>query len=218
MAGGSLPRRDAVEGSDSCIHLGVKIEEGRKVDVELRNARKEPDASGDAVTEKRERGPTGEAKDGGDRARGLGGDSGGLSLAIRTSAGGAAKNDAAVPLDREGGESVGRKDCVGGNEKPAFVQRRRDPGGSEDADGVLGNEVRDASVDEKAGVIDVGGDAANAAASVVADPSGKGIASCEEGGLKADGIKQGAKSAPCLQPVAIWATNSPWQKSGEGPP
>jgi len=77
------------------------------------------------VTEKRERGPTGEAEDGGDRARGLGGDSGGLSLVIRTSAGGVAKNDAAVLLDREGGESVGRKDCVGGNEKPAFVQKER---------------------------------------------------------------------------------------------
>jgi hypothetical protein len=47
-------------------------------------------------------------------------------LAIRTNAGGVAKNDAAVPLDREGGESVGRKDCVGGNEKPAFVQKERD--------------------------------------------------------------------------------------------
>ncbi len=32
----------------------------------------------------------------------------------------------------------------------------RYPGGSEDADSVLGNVVRDASVDEKAGVIDVG--------------------------------------------------------------
>jgi len=87
--------------------------------------------------------------DGGYRARGLGGDSGGLSLTIHTSAGGAAKNDAAVPLDGEVGESVG-------NEKPAFVQRERYPGGSEDADSVLGNEVRDASVDEKAGIIDVG--------------------------------------------------------------
>ena len=95
--------QDAGEGSDSCIHLGVKIEEGRKVDVEHRNLRKEPDGE--------------------DRARGLGGDSDGLSLAIRTSASGAAKNDAAVPLNREGGESVGRKDCVGGKEKPAFVQR-----------------------------------------------------------------------------------------------
>jgi len=35
-------------------------------------------------------------------------------------------------------------------------ERERYPGGSEDADSVLGNEVRDASVDEKAGVIDVG--------------------------------------------------------------
>ena len=34
---------------------------------------------------------------------GLGGDSGGLSLTIRTSAGGAAKNDAAVSLDGKGG-------------------------------------------------------------------------------------------------------------------
>jgi hypothetical protein len=100
VAGGCLPRRDAGEGSDSCINFGVKIEEGRKVNVELRNARKEPDASGDAMTEKRKRGPTGEAEDGGDRAGGLGGYSDGLSLAIRTSTGGAAKN-AAVPLDRE---------------------------------------------------------------------------------------------------------------------
>ena len=65
VAGGCLPRRDTSEGSDSCINLGVKVEEGRKVDVELRNARKEPDASGDAVTEKRERGSTGDAEDGG---------------------------------------------------------------------------------------------------------------------------------------------------------
>ncbi len=75
------------DGSDSGIHLGVEIEEDRKVDVEIRNASKESDTSGDAVAEKRERGPTtGEAEDGGDRAGGLGGDSGGLSLAIRTSA------------------------------------------------------------------------------------------------------------------------------------
>ena len=152
------------------------------------------------MAEKRERGPTGEAENGGDRAGGLGGDSGGLSLAICTSAGGAAKNDAAGSLDREGGESVGRKDCVWGDEKPAFVQRERHPGGGEDADGVLGNEVRDASVDEEAGVIDVGGDAAGskAAASLVADPSGKGIVGREEGELKADGIQQGAKSVPLL--------------------
>ena len=52
----------------------------------------------------------------------------------------------------------------------------------------------------QAGVIDVGGDAAGgrAAASVVADPSGKGIASREKGGLTADGIKQRAKSVPLL--------------------
>ncbi len=105
MAGGCLSRRDASEGSDSCINLGVKVKEGRKIDVELRNARKESDASGDAVAEKRERGPTGEAEDGGNRARGIGGDSGGLSLTIRTSAGGAAKNDAAVPLDGKGGDT-----------------------------------------------------------------------------------------------------------------
>ncbi len=116
--GWGLPRRDAGEGSDSCIHLGVKVEEGRKVDVELRNALKEPDASGDAVSGGE---PTGEAEDCGYRARGLCGDSGGLSLTIHTSAGGAAKNDAAVPLDGEVGESVRKKDCVGGNEKPAFV-------------------------------------------------------------------------------------------------
>ncbi len=33
---------------------------------------------------------------------------------------------------------------------------------------------------------------------MVADPSKKGIASREEGGLKADGIKQGAKSVPLI--------------------
>ncbi len=79
------------------------------------------------MAEKRERGPTGEAEDGGYRARGLGGDSGGLSLTIRTSAGGAAKNDAAVPLDGKGEEFVRRKDCVGGDEKPAFSRERDIP-------------------------------------------------------------------------------------------
>jgi hypothetical protein len=103
VAGGCLPRRDAGEGSDSCINLGVKVEEGGKVDVELRNTSKVPDASGDAVAEKREGGPTGKAKDGRDRAGGLGGDGGGLALAIRTSAGGASKNDAAIALDGERG-------------------------------------------------------------------------------------------------------------------
>ena len=110
---GEMPAREVIAAS---ILASKSRKAGR-----YRNKRKEPDASGDAVTEKRERGPTREAKDGGDRARGLGGDSGGLSLAIRTSAGGAAKNDAAVP--GEGGESVRRKDCVGRNEKPAFVLR-----------------------------------------------------------------------------------------------
>ena len=127
MAGGSLSRRDdAGEGSYSGIHLGVEVEEGGKVDVELRDTSKVPDPRGDAVAEKREGGPTGEAEDGRDRAGGLGGDSGGLALAIRTSAGGASKNDAAIALDGEGGEPVGRKDCVGGDKKPAFVQRERD--------------------------------------------------------------------------------------------
>ena len=63
--------------------------------------------------EKRGCGPTEEAEDGEDRAGGLGGDSVALSLAIRTSAGGASKNDAAGSLDRGGGESVGMKDCAG---------------------------------------------------------------------------------------------------------
>jgi hypothetical protein len=54
--------------------------------------------------------------------------------------------------------SMGKEESpLGGcNEKPAFVQKERYPDGSEDADSVYGNEVRDASVDEKAGVIDVG--------------------------------------------------------------
>ena len=156
MAGGGLSRRDAGEGGESGVDLGVEVEEGRKVDIELRNASKESDAGRDAVAEKRERGPAGETEDGGDGAGGLGGDGGGFPLAIRTSAGRASKNNTAVPLDGERGESVGRKDSIGGYEKPALAQRERYPGGGEDADGVLGNEVRDASVDEEAGVINVG--------------------------------------------------------------
>ena len=64
----------------------------------------------------------------------------------------------------------------------------------------MGNEVRDTSVDEEASVVDVGGDAAGggAAAGMVADPSGKGIAGSEEGGLEADSIQQGAKGVPLL--------------------
>ncbi len=72
----------------------------------------------------------------------------------------------------------------------------------------MGNKVCDASVDEEAGVINVGGDAAGgrAATSVVADPNGKFIPGREEGGLKANGIQQGAKRVPLF---AMWATNSP---------
>jgi hypothetical protein len=147
----------------------------------------------------RERGPTGEVKDGRDRAGGLGGDCcGGLSLAIRTSASGTSKNDAAVSFDREGGESVRRKDCVGGDEKPAFVQREREISRRRRRCGWC--QVRDASVDEEAGIINVGGDAASgrAAAGLVTDPNGKGIAGREEGGPKANGIQQGAKSVRLL--------------------
>ena len=97
---------------------------------------------------------------------------------------------------------------VSGGTRNRHLSRERYPGGGKDADGVLGNKVRDASVDEEAGVINVGGDAAGgrAATSVVADPNGKCIPSRKEGGLKANGIQQ---VSPCLQPVAMWATNSP---------
>ena len=89
---------------------------------------------------------------------------------------------------------------MSGGTKNRLLSRERYPGGIEDADGVLGNEVRDASVDEEAGVIDVGRNAVGgrAAASMVADPSGKGSASRKEGGLKEHGIQQGAKSVPLL--------------------
>ena len=191
MAGGCLPKRDADEGSDSCIHLGVRIEEGRKVDVELRNARKEPDASGDEVTEKRKRGPTGEAEDGGDR-----GDA--LVVIVAASRRRYARVPAGQPRMMQPSRSIGKEESplrgriVSGVTRNRHLSRERDPGGSKDADSVLGNEVRDTSVDEEAGVVDVGGygDAAGgrAAASMVADPSVKGIASREEGGLKANGI------------------------------
>ena len=67
---------------------------------------------------------------------------------------------------------LGGRIVSGGTRNRHMSTRERHPGGSEDADGVLGNKVRDASVDEEAGVIDIGGDAAGgrAAASVVADP------------------------------------------------
>jgi hypothetical protein len=58
--------------------------------------------------------------------------------------------------------SMGKKESplggriVSGGTRNRHLSRERYPGGSEDADSVLGKEVRDASVDEKAGVIDVG--------------------------------------------------------------
>ena len=121
MAEGCLSRRDAGEGSDSCINLGVKIEEGRKVDVELRNARKEPDASGDAVTEKRERGPTGEAEDGGDRVEAL-------VVIVAASRWRYARVPAGQPSRSIGEEE--RKDCVGGERKTGFCPERDIPGES----------------------------------------------------------------------------------------
>jgi len=127
VAGGGLPRRDAGKGGESGVDLSVEVEEGRKIDIELRNASKESDAGRDAVAEKRERGPAGETEDGGDGAGGLGGDGGGFPLAIRTSAGRASKNNAAVPLDGERRESVGRKDSSGGTRNRHFPRERDIP-------------------------------------------------------------------------------------------
>ena len=107
------------------------------------------------MTEKRERGPTGKAEDGGDRARGFAGDSGGLSLAIRTSTGG-------QPRMMQPSRSIGKEESplggriVSGGTRNQHLSREREISRrSEDANSVLGNEVRDASVDEEAGVIDV---------------------------------------------------------------
>ncbi len=90
----------------SGINLGGEIEEGRKVDVELRNA------SGDAVAEKKHerRPPTGEAEDGGDRAEGHGGDSGGLSLADVESQRGSFSRAGTVEVDDANEETLDNKE------------------------------------------------------------------------------------------------------------
>ncbi len=54
--------------------------------------------------------------------------------------------------------------CWGGRETGICPERY--PSGGVDADGVLSKKVRDASVDEEAGVINVGGDAAGGRAAI----------------------------------------------------
>ena len=64
-AGSSFPGRDAGDGEDAGVNLGVKVEEGGKVGRELGDASQVADSGGDALlTDEGNSGPAGEAKDG----------------------------------------------------------------------------------------------------------------------------------------------------------
>jgi hypothetical protein len=78
-------------------------------------------------------------------------------LAIFEGTGGAAEDDAAVIYGGKSGESGRRENGPGGNEKPTFVDAEKDASRSENADGVSGNEIGNASIDKEAGIINEGG-------------------------------------------------------------
>ena len=63
-------------------------------------------------------------------------------------------------FDEEGGEPARWKDGPEGDEEPTLVhaERERDAGHDENADGVVGDKISNASIDEEAVVIDNGGD------------------------------------------------------------
>ena len=69
-------------------------------------------------------------------------------MAIFEGTGGAAEDNATVVYGGKSGESGGWEDGPGGNEKPAFVDAERDASGSENADGVSGNEIGCTSIDK----------------------------------------------------------------------
>jgi len=91
------------------------------------------------------------------RSGGFGGDGEGLPLAIFEGSGGAAEDDAAVAFDGKSGEPSAWEDGAGRDEKPTLVDAERDASRSEDADGVGGNEIGYAFIDEEADVINKGG-------------------------------------------------------------
>ena len=79
-------------------------------------------------------------------------------MAIFQGSGGAAEDDAAVAFDGKSGEPSGWEDGAGRDEKPTLVDAERDASRSKDADGVGSKEIGYASIDEEAGVINIGGD------------------------------------------------------------
>ncbi len=123
---------------------------------ELGDASQVADPGGDALTDEGKSGPA-EAKDGREGSGGFDGDGKGLPLAIFEGSGGAAEDGAAVAFDGESGEPSGWEDGAGRDEKPTLVDAERDASRSEDADGVGGNEIGYAFIDEEADVINKGG-------------------------------------------------------------
>ncbi len=156
-AGSSFPGRDAGDGEETGVNLGVEVEEGGKVGRELGDANQIADPGGDALTDERSSRPAGEAKDSREGSGGFGGDGEGLPLAIFEGSGGAAEDDAAVAFDGKSSEPSGWENGAGRDEKPTLVDAERDASCSKDADGVGSNEIGYASIDEEAGVINKGG-------------------------------------------------------------
>ena len=99
------------------------------------------------MTDEGKSGPAGEAKDCREWSGSFDGDGGGLLLAIFEGTG-AAEDNAAVVYGKKSGESGRWEDGPGGNEKPTFVDAERDASGSENADGVSGNEIGYAYIDK----------------------------------------------------------------------
>jgi hypothetical protein len=97
-------------------------------------------------------------KDGREGSGGFDGDGEGLPLAIFEGSGGSAEDDATVAFDGKNGEPSGWEDGAGRDKKPTLVDAERDASRSEDADGVGGNDIGYASIDEEPGVINKGGD------------------------------------------------------------
>ena len=204
-AGFSFPGRDAGDGEDAGVNLGVEIEEGGKVGRELGDASQVADPGGYALTDEgNNSGPAGEAKDGREESGGFGGDGEGLPLAIFEGSGGAPEDDAAVAFDGQSGEPSGWEDGAGRDEKPTLVNAERDASRSKDADGVGSNEIGYASIDEETGVINKGGDppppGGGATTGMVLDSDGESNLNNEKSRLKANGVQEESKYSPaCTQ-------------------
>ena len=69
-AGFSFPGRDACDGEDAGVNLGVAVEEGGKVGRELGDASQVADPGGDALTDEGNSGPAGKVGEG--RSGGVG--------------------------------------------------------------------------------------------------------------------------------------------------